>query len=431
MGKLEKSDPGSPKRSKGLSGNPLIKNFLSVSFIQGLGMALPLITIPYLLTTIGADGFGVISFALAYTTFFVVFTDYGYNLLGTREVALHRDNPEKVSSIFSTMLSAQFFLTLIAALLFALSVWLIPDFRKNWEVFAMSFGIVLGSTLLPTWFFQGKEHFATLNWIQFGYRALYTIGIFVMVKDQADLLLVPILNSSTSILGGIIGLFMLLYRYRLRFSIPPFSSITKSLKEGWNLFVSAISTTSLQQMPILILGFFASEAVVGLFSFAEKIILVFRLAIQILSSVLYPRVIAYAKKSYHEAAVLLSKVASVGVAMLITMGILVYYLPDLLEPYKSEMGSDVTAGSLRILAAIPLLVFLKICAQQMLLAFDLTKIYAQIMITSALVNAALLFALIWSNSYTGAAVAMLITELFILLYLRSQWKHARTLNRIS
>ena len=59
------------------------------------------------------EKFGFLSFVTSIITYFLVFTDYGFNLTATRLVSINRSNNDKVSEIFSSVI------TLKMALFFA------------------------------------------------------------------------------------------------------------------------------------------------------------------------------------------------------------------------------------------------------------------------------------------------------------------------
>ena len=402
----------------------ILRNFLSVGFIQAAGLALPLLTIPYLLKVLGAEGFGTISLALAFTTLFVVLTDYGYNFIGTRQIARLKNDPEAVNKVFSTMLSAQGWLTIGGFLIFVIRVFLVPDFYEHHMVFMATFGIVIGSTLLPTWFFQGMEKFTTLHWIIFASRALYTAMVFVLVQDKNDLLWIPVLNSSTTIAAGVFGLLLLLFRYNLQFTFSPFKEVLQSLKEGFNLFVSAISTTSIQQLPIIVLGLFTTETIVGYYSFADKIILVFRLATQVLSTVVFPKAVLISQQSFTEIRKFLLRIEKWSVPLLFIASLFLYFLPEILQLTAPQYVNHVVRRLLKIMALLPPVYMLKLTTEQMLIAFDLTALYRKIMLISLLVNIVMLILLTWQFNYSGTAIAVVLTEVIIFLAMRRKWKIA-------
>jgi PST family polysaccharide transporter len=92
----------------------LMSNFFSLSALQMATYLFPLITFPYIVRTIGVELFGVLSMAMALITFFQIFTDYGFGLSATKEISIHRDNPTRLSEIFSSVLTIQFILMLIS-----------------------------------------------------------------------------------------------------------------------------------------------------------------------------------------------------------------------------------------------------------------------------------------------------------------------------
>ena len=79
-------------------------NFMWLSLLQVAGYVFPLITMPYLARVIGVEGFGKIAFASAIMVWIQTIADWGFNLTATRDVAQNRENPQKVSEIFSNVL---------------------------------------------------------------------------------------------------------------------------------------------------------------------------------------------------------------------------------------------------------------------------------------------------------------------------------------
>ena len=79
----------------------ILRNFLSLSSLQGINYLLPLIILPYLIRVIGPAKFGLIAFAQAFVQYFMILTDYGFSLSATRKISLCRADKKEVCAIFS------------------------------------------------------------------------------------------------------------------------------------------------------------------------------------------------------------------------------------------------------------------------------------------------------------------------------------------
>jgi PST family polysaccharide transporter len=94
----------------------IIENMFALGFVQAINYILPLLVLPYLARVLGAENFGVYILAQALAFYFVVLTDYGFKFTATQIIALHRDDPEKSSKIFSSVIQIKLFLLLASFL---------------------------------------------------------------------------------------------------------------------------------------------------------------------------------------------------------------------------------------------------------------------------------------------------------------------------
>ena len=79
----------------------ITSNFFSLSILQYTTYLVPLIPLPYLVRVLGPSRYGLVEFARAIALYFVILTEYGFNLSATQEISVHRDDRRKVSEIFS------------------------------------------------------------------------------------------------------------------------------------------------------------------------------------------------------------------------------------------------------------------------------------------------------------------------------------------
>ena len=263
-------------------------NFLSLATLQGLNYILPLLTLPYLVRVLGAEKFGLIAFATAVVGYFIVLTDYGFNFSATREVANHRDDKNKLVEIFSSVMIIKVLLLLIS---FVILLFLIISFEKigtDALLYILTFGSVVGQVLFPVWFFQGVERMKYITIINIISKTIFTVAIFLLVKQTSDYLLVPILTSVGIIVASLISLYIVFFTFKVKFKFQKIATIKQYLKGGSPLFYTSAMSNLLTSSGIIVLSMVTNNTVVGYFSALEKL---FRAVVGLftpLTQALYP-----------------------------------------------------------------------------------------------------------------------------------------------
>lgn len=261
-------------------------NYLSLLVLQGANYILPLLTLPFLVRILGAEKYGLVMFAQALGTFLTVFVDFGFNISGTREVSLSRDKKEKLSEIFSSIIVIKIALLFIAMLILFLILNIFSRFSLDPKVYYLSFGVVIGQALFPVWFFQGIEKMKFVTIINILAKVIFTVLVFVVIRKESDYLLVPLFNSLGFIIAGIFGLF-LSFKH-VRFRIPKKSLVKRLFIESSSLFVSNFSISLYTSSNVFILGLFAGNAIAGVYSSIERLILAIKNTYSPLYQALYP-----------------------------------------------------------------------------------------------------------------------------------------------
>jgi PST family polysaccharide transporter len=74
-----------------------IKDVFYLILLQGLNYVAPLLVLPYLMIKLGAEKFGYIGFSLSVCQYLMLIVDFGFNLSGTKRIALVQDNQDKLN----------------------------------------------------------------------------------------------------------------------------------------------------------------------------------------------------------------------------------------------------------------------------------------------------------------------------------------------
>lgn len=394
----------------------LIKNFSSLTILQISNYLFPLITFPYLVRVLGPEKFGLINFAAAFVAYFTVLTDYGFNLSATREISIHRKDIEKVSSLFSNVMTTKLILFFAGAIVFLPLLFLIPKFSADYPIYLGTYLFVFGSVLFPVWFFQGMEQMKYITIINIGVKALWLVSIFVFIKSSADVLTLVFLNSGSLIIIGVISLIVIKKKFNVFFKRPLAKEIKRQLSEGWYYFVSTASITLYTNSNIFILGLFTNNEVVGYFAAADKL----RMAIQGLfgnaAQTVFPHLSLMFKESKIKAVRFVKKYLRLSLlaAAIVTLTVFIFSREIVIVVLGQNYLSSLPV--FRVILFLPIIILISnIYGIQVMLNLGYKKEFFKVIFYAGIGNLVLSFVLVPKFYAIGTAFAVTITEIIVSL----------------
>jgi len=394
----------------------LMGNFLSLLFLQGANYIFPLITLPYLVRVLGPEKFGLIAFAQAFIRYFIILTDYGFTLSATKEISIYRDNKEKISKIFNSVIMIRIGFMLISFFILSFLVFTIPKFRVDWLIYFFTFGMVLGNVLFPVWFFQGMERMKYITSLNITAKLIFTTSIFIFIRKMQDYIYVPLISSLGSIIAGMLSLWIVYNNFKVNFTLPDFREIKYQLKEGWHIFISTVAISLYTTSNTFILGLFTNNTIVGYYSAAEKIIKASYGLLTPVSQTAYPYISKLVTESKQRTLDFIRKLVR-----LVGMGtfILSLFLFMLAAPIiNTVLGKQYQQSIivLKILAFLPFIIGLSnILGIQTMLTFNLKRTFSRILISAGLLNVTLALILSPLYQHIGVSIAVFVTEMFVTL----------------
>jgi len=240
-------------------------------------------SVAYLARILGAEAFGSINIGFAVLSYGIMVSSMGLAHLGAREIA--KGAPDDVVNDF---LSLRLVLAgATVAITVSASLLLISDTTTGLVVSVFSLSI-FAYALLIEWYFQGKEQMSIMGIGRVTSPALYLLLVVVLVRSPEDILWV----AGAGVMGDFFFAAVLLRKFRneggsLTFRIRP--AVWKSmLTQSLPIAVGSILAQFTVNYPPIALAILESNADVGIFSAASKIVFYLLMVDRVIAPLLLP-----------------------------------------------------------------------------------------------------------------------------------------------
>lgn len=394
----------------------LLKNIISLLGVQGANYIIPLLTLPFLVVTLGPKSFGNLSFSLAIIQYFVLLVDYGFSLSATRQVSTAGEDKKIISSIFWNVLICKLILFIISLIILVVLINSSEYLKLNNLVLFSSLGLVLGNVFFPVWLFQGLERMGIVSLINIATRFLSVPLIFIIVKAPQDDWIVALIYSVVAILAGVISLVMTAKMNLVERVNITLSDVKFQFSNGWHLFISGASVSLYTTSVTVILGFVAGPHAVGFFSSADKIRQAFQGLIVPVSQACFPRINAVLTQNKEKGIKLIRLLLKIQSLCTFVMSIGLFiaspYIIHLF--YGDDYENSVTV--LKILAFCPFLVGVSnVLGIQTMLSLGYSKEFSRILLIAGCISLIAIYPLTNYMKEDGAAISVLLTESIVVV----------------
>lgn len=400
---LDKVKALKTRLSASKDGKAVASNFGYLMIMQIAGYIFPLLTIPYLARVIGVEGFGKIAFAAAVIVWFQTITDWGFSYTATRDVARNRDNLEKVSEIFSNVLWAKILLASISFILLYILTEFIPYLKENQILLFITFMLVPAKILFADWFFQAIEKMKFITIFDLISKLVFTLCIFIFVKEKSDFILQPLFLSLGSILVGLVSFYLITVKWKVKILAPQKKEILLTLKNSQDVFINNIVPNFYNSFSSVLLGFWGGSIANGLLDAGTKFANIAQQFIGIISRVFFPFLSrkSNAYKIYEKINIIVAVSSTVSLIILAPFIIKFFFTPEF---YDSIVVLQIMACSL---------IFLTLSntyGLNYLIIHGYEKLLRNITISSSIIGFLICFPLIYFYSFLGAAITITLTR---------------------
>jgi len=408
--------------------NKSIQNFLFLAIIQSSNVLISIISMPLLIQNIGVDQFGLVNLALSVIILFNIVVGFGYNLSAPREVAVNQGDKSALSHLVSNVFSAKILLASVATLSILIGIFGFNLFQEYRIILALSVLLLFSEATLPLWFFQGMEKMKLISIANIFSKLLYLMGIvlFIHSPDQSQWV-----NFMMGVFGLIINLSLLFYIHQflgIRFYRPEISAIVKSLRDNVLLFFSNLASHISINGGLIILSFFSVAETLGMYSLAERVVMVLRLFPALIIQAIFPNSSRLIKEDPISFFKFLKKVYLRVLVAGACLSMATYWSAPWVIRVLSRSELKESVDYLQLLASVPFLACLNIGNVILLLVSDLKELLFRASWMMCLYMVVVSAFLTSAMGGIGLCIGIISTEVVVfLICLVLLYRHNRTL----
>ncbi len=226
--------------------------------------------------------------------YFKLFYDFGFILSATEEASKNRDNKELLSSLLTSVNTIKLCFVAISIVPVIIMINTIPTLMQDPVLFVYYFIYIAIDAFQPDFLYRGVEKMRAITIRNVLVKAFFTIMIFVLLREQSQYHIIPILN----IVGAVVSLVLVYIDVYKRLEVKVKRVNVREVKRVFDnskmFFISRIASTVYGATNTFILGLiYPTGPVLGYYSSSDKILSASRQAASPIADGVYPHMVKY------------------------------------------------------------------------------------------------------------------------------------------
>ena len=258
-----------------------------LGIVQVSNVAVPLITLPYLVYALGATQFGVLVTSISIVSVLNLLVQWGFELSSSREVSRNRETPWLTSQFFWDYFNAKLILFSITVTAFYL---ICMSLKIDNEIIALtkySLVIIIANLLNPVWYFNAINHLDKIYIHSSLIRYIQIPLTFFFVNGPEDIVAAALIGPT---LGVVVALLSWLFLYKIGYLLKYQFSFSRSfakIKNSSTLSIGSIISGTSQNTPTLLVSYYLSLEQTAAFGLIERIRQAYPILMKSISHVLF------------------------------------------------------------------------------------------------------------------------------------------------
>lgn len=268
----------------------IVNNTIMLMIFNIAKIVFPFITLPYLTRILTTDSYGTVAYVKTVMSYMQIFVDFGFVLSATKDIVKNKENKNKLEFVIGDTMIARIILGLIGFFVVLILSLALPILKENLLFTMLSYVVVFESIFLMDFLFRGLEkmHVITIRFIVM--KLISTALTFVLIKNDSNLLLIPILDILSSSIA-ILLVFFEIKKLKLKMHFSEIKNAITSIKKSFIYFISNVASTSFNALSTIIIGIYVSPTEVAYWSVCMQIIGSIQACYSPISDGIYPEMI--------------------------------------------------------------------------------------------------------------------------------------------
>lgn len=390
------------------------RNIFYSSILTISGYLFPLLTFPYVTRVLGVANLGVCNFVDSIVQYFILFSMMGIGTTAIREVAKVKDNKEKLSLAFSSLLTLNMIATFIAIGVLILCTLIIPDLARHNEMLYIGIAKILFNSLLIEWFYKGLEDFKYITVRTIIVRFLYVIAVFLLVRNSEDYIIYFTLNVIMVVLNALVNLV-----HSRKFATFSFKKICirPYVFSFFTLGLYCLLTSMYTSFNVAYLGFVCGEVEVGYYTISSKLFSLILAFFTAFTGVMLPRMSSLISEGKTEEFKTLANksIEALLVFVLPLIIVCIVYAPTIIRFIAGE-GYEGSILPMKIIMPLMLIIgYEQIIIIQILMPLKKDKAILINSFVGALVALSANIFLVSTYKSVGSAIVWIVSECTVML----------------
>lgn len=386
-------------------------NILYNAVYQIFLVLVPLITVPYLSRILGPHTYGIYSNVNNIVQFLMIFCTLSVSYIGMRTISQTRShgNQQELTKVFWGL---WYFQAIAGAATIIILLVVVGYYRiKYGNYLLLMIPYLIAAQVDISWFFQGLAEFGRVVLKNTAVKLVSVILILVWVKEPSDLWKYMLIMSVSTLLGSLVFWFDI-HRY-IGGPVKHFYQFNTTIKAIITLLIPQIATQIYTSLDKPILGLFQNSTQVAFYDNSQRISNMVLGIVTSISLVIMPKMAGEGQKQQR---IILKK--SLDATVMLGTMFAVIIMANTKEFVPFFFGA-------KFIPMIPLMFFFALTiimipmggvfANQFALANHRDRDYAIPVIVGAILEVVLSYFLDQLYGATGAMLAILTTELIVLI----------------